>query len=248
MSDDRNRSNDREGGTGDRGAPSRDHALAYMRNELTLDERMRYLADAADDPAQRAELATLRAAAQVAAEEHADATADASFARLAATLGIHAPASSPDAPTEMPPREAVPARNPAHEPWHRRLRAWWRAHGNVLQPALIALVIAQSGVIAHFIGASGGAVPAQQGGDASVTRGATVSCADVWVTFKGGVTERQLREWLTLYGANIAAGPDDAGRYRIATHDADSRAALLQSPEAQRLAARIEPPAGCAGK
>lgn len=227
MSDDRNQDDDR--------------ALGYMRNELTLEERMRYLAQAVDDPVLRAELATLRAAAQVAAEEHADATADASFARLAARLNIRTQAPLPEVQTETPRRDAARAR----QPWHERLRAWWRAHGNVLQPALIALVIVQSGVIAHFIGTAG---TAQLGEDTVVTRGAAISCADVWVTFKDGVSEQQLREWLTLYGASIAAGPDDAGRYRIKTRDADARAALLQSPEARHLVARVEPPVGCASK
>lgn len=221
---------------------TQDLVLAYMRGELSPAQHRELVELLAHDTALRSELETLEVAAQIAQEARADATADASFARLAAALGLDA--AEPER-SEAGPRAAAAVRV-AQTPWHVRLREWWNAHGNVLQPALIALVVVQSGVIAHYVGSS-----SREGGSESitiVTRGAALSCDDVWVTFRDGVTEQQLRNWLTLYGANITAGPDESGRYRIGTHDADSRDALLHSDEAARLASHIDAPQGCARK
>ncbi|WP_322009399.1 hypothetical protein [Paraburkholderia sp. J12] len=233
-----------------------DLVLAYMRGELNPAQHRVLAERLVHDTALRSELETLEAAAQIAQEARADATADASFARLAAALGLDAAtpdAATPDAtaPDAAAPEGGMERPHPAaavrgaRAPWSVRLREWWTAHGNVLQPALIALVLVQSGVIAHYVGS---ASSRESESVAIVTRGAALSCDDVWVTFRDGVTEQQLRNWLTLYGANITAGPDESGRYRISTHDADSRDAWLHSDEAARLASHIDAPQGCARK
>ncbi|WP_028224095.1 anti-sigma factor family protein [Paraburkholderia ferrariae] len=220
-----------------------DLLLAYMRGELSPAQHRELAARLDHDAALRSELETLEAVAQIAQEERADATADASFARLEAALGL---AQRRSETRSNGPRERAPAsREPVSRPWHVRFREWWMSHGNVLQPALIALVLIQSGVIAHYLGASH---EVEGEGATIMTRGAPLSCDDVWVTFRDGVTEQQLRSWLTLYGASITAGPDDSGRYRIGTHDADSRNALLHGDEAARLLSHIDVPQGCGRK
>lgn len=222
-----------------------DLLLAYMRGELDPGQHRQLAARLEHDEALRSDLETLEAVAQIAQEERVDATADASFARLSAALGlVQAPA---EAGAQRPQAQAAVSRALTRQPWHARLREWWNAHGNVLQPALIALVVVQSGVIAHYVGALHEG-EGEGAGTTIVTRGAALSCEDVWVTFRDGVTEQQLRNWLTLYGANITAGPDESGRYRIGAHDADSRSALLHSDEAARLVSHVDALQGCERK
>lgn len=210
---------------------SDDLLLAYMRGELTDSQHAQLVERLNSDPALEDELATLEAIAQFAQDERSAKSADASLARFTTAL------RTMSAPSLM--QVPVSAR-PGHASWLGRLREWMDTHSSVLQPALIALVVVQAGVIAHYADTSGGVSDTT-----STLRGPSMSCNDVWVTFKDGVTEQALRNWLTLYGATIASGPDNAGRYRIAFPDADTRTALLQSADLSRLTSHVDPPAGC---
>ncbi|CAB3961711.1 hypothetical protein BLA3211_01355 [Burkholderia aenigmatica] len=223
--------------TTDPDEPDRDLALAYMRGELTPDEHARFVERLAHDAALRDTLDVLEAAADIAQEARTAATNDAAFARLQAALGARDAAharTAADAPRGAP----QPARRRS---WFARVQDWMREHSLVMQPALTALVVVQAVAIVQLMrGTEQDTVPD------TVVRGTTGQCTDVWVTFRDGVTEQAIRQWLTLYGSSIVAGPDGSGRYRIASTDADARTALLGSSEAARLAAQIDRPQGCA--
>ncbi|QBQ99511.1 hypothetical protein [Paraburkholderia pallida] len=211
-----------------------DLLIAWLRRELSDEARQQVEMRIARESGLREELRVLEAAADLFWDEAAAATAQASCADIRAKLGVardgeaHAVAAA----------RAQPER--ASAPWFARFRQWLAAHASIVQPALIALVLAQSGVIAHYLsGAQDGAAPML------AVRGAAGSCNDAWVTFKDGVTEQQMRHLLTLYGASIVAGPDDSGRYRLGFADVTAREALQQSVEAAQTVARFEAPAGC---
>ncbi|MBR8219201.1 hypothetical protein [Burkholderia vietnamiensis] len=216
--------------------PDRDLALAYMRGELTPDEHARFVERLAHDAALRDTLNVLEAAAEIGQEARTAATNDAAFARLQDALGARDAAharTAADAPRSAP--QLARRRS-----WFARVQDWMREHSLVMQPALTALVVVQAVAIVQLMrGTEQDTVPD------TVVRGTTGQCTDVWVTFRDGVTEQAIRQWLTLYGSSIVAGPDGSGRYRIASADAGARMALLGSSEAARLAAQIDRPQGC---
>lgn len=207
-----------------------DVLIAYLRNQLSDDERQRVVERLRDDAALRTELQILETAAELFWEESMAATEEQSYATTSARLGL-APESNET--------RAQPEAHVARSSWVGRLRGWMVDHAAVLQPALVALVVVQAGVIAHYVGSDGG------GADVTITRGSTGSCGDVWLTFRDGVAEREMRRMLVLYGGSIVDGPDEQGRYRVGFADAAARHALLESPDAAKLVSHTESPSGC---
>jgi len=235
---------------------SHDHELllAYLRGELESAEHTRLIERLAENAELRDALETLELAAQIAQDEVAARTADTAFERFATARSMQqaqkAGYSQGDrgemgaAPPGSVSRTADRTRRAHREAASRSIWAsvaeWMRRHATLMQPALAVLVIAQTGVIAHYV-----LEPSPAEAPSAVVRGAHGPCNDVWITFKDGTTEAALRKWLTLYGASIVEGPDGSGRYRIATNDGASRGALLSSDIASDIVSRAEAPQGC---
>lgn len=208
-----------------------DQLIAYLRNELSDQAHQQLEARLAEDRDLREELAILSAAADQFWDEAAAATTLKLSEQVRLKLGL---AIEPEATVE--PRKRT-NRDGTH--WFATLRRKFAEHAAVLQPALVALVVVQSGVIAHYMH------EADEGASSVVVRGDAGSCADIWVAFKDGVSEQQIRRLLTLYDANIVAGPDESGRYRLGFADNTARMSMQQSTDAAQVVARFEAPVGC---
>ena len=230
--DDGHGSNDNKGGSA---GEAHELLLGYMRGELTPAQHATLVERLDREAALRDELESLYAVAALAQDRRVEASADASFARLNAALNLQPDPAAQDRPRSQATAERIS--------WLAQIRRWLDAHSMVLQPALIALVLVQAGVIVHFVDR-----PAGSTAPTGVVRGSALPCGDLWVTFKGEIPEQTLRSWLTQYGATIVAGPDGSGRYRIRLPDEDSRAALLHAGDTAQLTLRIDAPDGCASK
>jgi hypothetical protein len=202
-------------------------ALAWLRGELSPAGRRAFAERLAHDAALRDELHWLQALADVQQQHYVDETSERAFANLQERLG--------------PAPEAASASTP--HGWLARAARWLREHANVLQPALIAIVLVQSGVIGllstHDKTQESGAPPA------SAYRGAAPSCLTVWVDLRDTARMSVLRRWMLLYGATFAGGPDASGRVNIAFADAASQKAALSDALLQQIATHADMPPGC---
>ncbi|POR51652.1 hypothetical protein B0G62_106186 [Paraburkholderia eburnea] len=205
-------------------------ALAWLRGELSAAERQAFVERLAHDAALRDELDWLQALADAQQQHYVDETSERAFAALQDALGP-LPASKPASTSTS---------------WLARAARWLREHANVLQPALIALVLVQTGVIGlistHDNPQDSSSAPA------SAFRGAAPSCLTVWVDLRDTARMADLRRWMTLYGASFAGGPDASGRVNIAFADMASLKAALNDSLLQQIATRTDAPPGCAAQ
>lgn len=225
------------------GAIDRSIVLAYLRGELSKAEHAQFVVRLATEPSIRDELETLEAAAQIAQAQLTERGSEAAYERFVAARRLQAHKAQSDAPLLRPSIDErrshlrqPPRIRPAQISLWPRIARWMRDHATVLQPAFITLAIVQAAVIAHMM-------PSHN--DVSTIRGVQASCNDVWVTFKDGVSEAALRNWLTFYDASIVGGPDMSGRYRIETRSGEGRAALLHSEDSAKLVRHVEALQGC---
>ncbi|HEV3430649.1 MAG TPA: hypothetical protein VG320_22445 [Paraburkholderia sp.] len=200
-------------------------ALAWLRGELSPAERRAFTARLAHDTALRDELHWLQALADAQQQHYVDETSDQAFAALQEALG------------PVPAVEHAPTATG----WLARAGRWLREHANVLQPALIAIVLVQSGVIGLLSTHNTTQEPAAT----SAYRGAAPSCLTIWLDLRDTARMSDLRRWMTLYGATFAGGPDASGRVNIAFADAASLKAALNDSLLQQIADHAQAPPGC---
>ncbi|PXW25456.1 anti-sigma factor family protein [Paraburkholderia caballeronis] len=205
-----------------RAGDGHDELLAYLRGELSRERTSELARRLAVSPALRDELAWLRAAGELVQAERTDASADVAFAKLEAAL-----AQSP----VLNPR--------ARRSWFAKLGDLMRDYMHVLQPAFIALVVVQTGVIGYLLNVD------DRIESPAVVRGGGASCFDVWITPRADVSIGSLRDWVLQYGGSIAAGPDSQGRLRIALPDRDASAGFAHDAAAARIAERVERTVQC---
>lgn len=223
--------------------PDGDLVLAYLRGELSTAEQAAFELRLRNEPALQQELKLLQTAAELVTDEFVDQTSDQAYARIAARLGLPAaPGLAPSSAAATPNERERPA-----APWFERLKSWWNGHAGVLQPALIALVLLQSGVIAHYMGAADTSAP-NRVESAAPMRGAPASCNDALLTPKPGIGLEALLNWVLQYGGSIVAGPDTQGRLRIGFPDATAYQSFVHDPAAARLARQLDPAAACGNR
>ncbi|KRC73267.1 hypothetical protein D3C87_404460 [compost metagenome] len=170
-----------------------DKVLSYLSGELDPAARRAFEAELARDPALRAEVDDWRwlaQARQLAHNEIGQADRDSAFLRA---LAASAPATSA-------PRSAG-----------RRLWQWiWPTPSGLLMPLGWALAIMLSVVVVLQ------APREDVFSDGVATRGGG-ACPRLAVDLPDGVTARQLRNTLSQYAVSIVSGPDEDGRFVLAS-------------------------------
>lgn len=181
-----------------------DQLLSYLSGELDDAARRAFEAELARDPALRGEVDEWRALAQarqLAHNEIGQADRDSAFLRA---LGQS--------------QQPAPARQSAR----RRLWRWlWPEASRLLMPMGWALAVMLSVTLALQ------APPQELAPGDTLTRGGG-SCPTLTVDLPDGVTARQLRNTLSQYAVSIVAGPDEDGRFVLAsTRESSLRDAAL---------------------
>jgi len=221
----------------DRNAAGDDEILAYVTGQLPGEQRAAFEARLAQDVRLRDEVEILVAAADIVTEQRVQSTADASYARAAATLGLPVPSVTPDEPRRLAP--------PPRSTWLARLTDWWNSHAGLVQPALVALLLVQSGVIVHYMTQADDSRAID--GEVIQLRGSAMSCNGVWLSPQPDVDLHALMSWVLQYGGSIVSGPDTRGRLRIDFPDQTSYQGFVQDSVARKLAGQIEQVAPCGG-
>ncbi|MNQ72880.1 hypothetical protein D3C85_875920 [compost metagenome] len=169
-----------------------DKVLSYLSGELDDAARRAFEADLTRDPALRAEVEEWRQLAQarqLAHNELGQAERDSAFLRALAGRPLAAPA----------PRSAG-----------RRLWQWIWSPAGLLMPLGWALAVVLSVVVVLQ------APREELVSDGVLTRGGG-SCPRLTVDLPDDISARQLRNVLSQYAVSIVAGPDEDGRYVLAS-------------------------------
>jgi hypothetical protein len=230
--------------------------LALLRGEIDGVALDALLNDVENDPATARSLADWQTLATLAVDEHVDATRASAFATfessLAAARQAREPKGESSRDTSARTEEARPAatRQPDMRPtppkgWTDRVKhAWhaWLAGGTAgLRPALVALALAQAGVIGLLIDQRDAALVDHS----TVWRGGGNPCEQATVSLAPDASVDDLMQWLGLHGATMQ-GPDANGRFTLVTSDPAALRALMADPAAGRLVRAREPvPAAC---